>query len=92
MNNENAPHLRPYPGKVLVDYMMRYNVLTGELAKRTGNSVKYIIDVITHEEPITKDFAEKMEHVFGTPAAFWVNLQKQYDDEEKDKGLRGTAL
>ena len=53
-----------------------------ELATKTGVTPAYIDNVITGKMSISEGFALALEHAFGVPKSFWINLQANYDAEK----------
>ena len=51
-----------------------------DLADRIGMSRKTINQIIQGAAPITAETALKLETVLGTPAAFWINLDGNYQE------------
>ncbi len=50
-----------------------------ELARRLGVPTNRITSILNGQRAITGDTALRLGHFFGTTAAFWLNLQSQYD-------------
>lgn len=68
------------PGETLKEFLDNINMSQIELSKRTGLSEKHISEIINGKSPITCDTALKLEHVLGTPASFWNNLEANYQE------------
>jgi addiction module HigA family antidote len=49
-----------------------------DLAARMGRPLKTINEIIKGKAAITADTALQLERVLGTPASFWVNLERNY--------------
>lgn len=73
------PDTAIHPGDSLKEELDFLHITQTELAKRTGLSEKHISQIINGEGPITPETAIKLERALGTPAAFWNNLQKNFE-------------
>jgi len=73
------PDIALHPGESLRDELEFMNLSQVELAQRTGLSEKHISQIINGVDPISPDTAIKLERATGISAAFWNNLQKNYD-------------
>ena len=51
------------------------------LAKALGIPQNRISDIVRGRRGITADTALRLEHAFGVPASFWLNLQSHYELE-----------
>ncbi len=69
------------PGEVLDEYLESYGMTQAELAVRTGLAKKTINEIANAKAPITPETALKLERVFGRPAHFWNNLERQYQED-----------
>ena len=74
------PDYAVLPGETLNETLERTGMSQTALAERTGLSRKTINGIINGSEPLTPDTAIALEKVFGVPARFWINLQKNYDE------------
>jgi len=70
-----------HPGETLKEVLEEKNMNQNELALRTGVSSKHISTVLNGEKSISVTFAKKLEYALGIEAAFWINLQTNYDKE-----------
>lgn len=73
--------LLSYPGDSVQEHIDHINMSQAELAERLGRSVPKLNELIKGKAPITKATAVKLEYVLGVPASFWINLERQYQDE-----------
>ncbi len=73
-----------HPGETLKEVLRDRNIKQRELAMRTGVTEKHISNVVTCKKPISVSFAEKLECVFSIDAGFWIDLQRNYDNELAD--------
>ena len=79
--NNYVPDYLVTPGEVLKDYLEAMNITEAELAAGTNLSKKTINGIIFDKTPITSKTAQKLEHYLGRPAHFWMNLEKQYQED-----------
>lgn len=70
-----------HPGEVISEYMDTNHWNQSELAARTGLTQKTVSEICNKKAPITPRTALTLERVFNRPAHFWLNLQRQYDEE-----------
>ncbi len=70
-----------HPGEVLLEYLDANNWNQRDLARRTGITPKTINGICNANGPITPPTAIVLEKVLRRPAHFWLNLQRQYDEE-----------
>jgi len=71
-----------HPWLSLDDMLSSLEMNQRELAKRTGLTEKHITGIIKWNNWITPDVALKFERALWTPASFWNNLQKSYDEDK----------
>ena len=69
------------PGDTIQESINATGMSQAELAERLGRSVSKLNELIKGKAPITKETATKLEYVLGIPASFWLNLERQYQDE-----------
>ncbi len=69
------------PGDSIQETIDEIGMSQAELAERLGRSVPKLNELIKGKAPITKETATKLEYVLGIPASFWLNLERQYQDE-----------
>ena len=69
------------PGDTIQETIDDIGMSQAELAERLGRSVPKLNELIKGKAPITKETATKLEYVLGIPASFWLNLERQYQDE-----------
>src|ERR1700722_5530900 len=75
-----APQDRTPPGDSLAETLEALGMTQIELADRVGLSRKTINQIIQGIAPITAETAVKLETALGTPAAFWLNLDANYQE------------
>lgn len=69
------------PGASIQENIDFIGMSQAELAERLGRSIPKLNELIKGKAPITKDTAVKLEYVLGIPASFWLNLERQYQEE-----------
>lgn len=69
------------PGDTIQEHIDAIGMSQAELAERLGRSIPKLNELIKGKAPITKETATKLEYVLGVPASFWLNLERQYQDE-----------
>lgn len=72
------------PGDTIQEQIEHIGMSQAELAERLGRSVPKLNELIKGKAPITKETATKLEYVLGASANFWLNLERQYQDELLD--------
>jgi HTH-type transcriptional regulator/antitoxin HigA len=75
-----APQDRTPPGDTLEETLEALGMTQIDLADRVGLSRKTINQIIQGVAPITAETAIKLETALGTPAAFWLNLDANYQE------------
>jgi antitoxin HigA-1 len=71
-----------HPGKILrEDFLTPLHLTAYGVAKALGVPRTRIERLAREETPVTADTALRLARYFGTTAAFWINLQGQYDLE-----------
>lgn len=77
-----------HPGTVLMeDFIIPMNLTRYRVAKQSGVQQRRIDEICAGNRGITADTALRLARLFGTDAAFWMNLQAQYDLETADLEL-----
>lgn len=69
------------PGDSIQEHIDHIRMSQAELAERLGRSIPKVNELIKGKAPITKDTAKKLEYVLDIPANFWLNLERNYQDE-----------
>lgn len=80
-NLEAKKLLLSCPGDSIQETIDEIGMSQAELAERLGRSVPKLNELIKGKAPITKETATKLEYVLGVPASFWLNLERNYQDE-----------
>ena len=66
------------PGDTLQETLGSLSMTQKDLAARMGRPLKTINEIIKGKAAVTADTALQLERVLGTPASFWVNLERNY--------------
>jgi len=78
-----------HPGEVLLEDFIKPRGLTRyRVAKHAGMHQRRIDEICAGHRAVTADTALRLAKLFGTDAAFWMNLQAQYDLEVAERALR----
>jgi addiction module HigA family antidote len=77
-----VPTHRPpvHAGEVLIEEFLKPLAITQvEIAERLGISFQRLNAIANGRRSVTPDTALRLSRVFGTSAAFWLNLQQARD-------------
>lgn len=69
------------PGDTIQEHIDFIGMSQAELAERMGRSVPKLNELIKGKAPLTPDTAQKLEYILGIDASFWLNLEKEYQEE-----------
>ncbi|MDX2130236.1 MAG: HigA family addiction module antitoxin [Chloroherpetonaceae bacterium] len=69
-----------FPGETLADLLQERNLTQAELAKRMDVTPKHINEIINGKASITAEMSLRLERVLGTPAEFWNERERQYQE------------
>jgi len=73
-------HKPVHPGEILWhEFMKPLGITRYRLAKDTGMPADRVGRLVRGIRTVTGDTALRLARYFGTSAAFWMNLQAQYD-------------
>ena len=70
-----------HPGEILLEYLETSFWSQRDLARKTGITPKTISEICRGKAAITARTSLALEKSFPRPAHFWLNLQRQYDEE-----------
>lgn len=77
-----------HPGEILQeDFLTPMNISAYKLAKETFIDQTRISEIIRGKRSITVDTALRFSKFFGTSPEFWINIQNQFDMENKKEEL-----
>lgn len=75
-----SDHFAPvHPGEYLQELLEEMGISASKLAKHIGVSPMRISHVLRGERPVSAELALRLGRAFGQSAAYWVNLQAQYE-------------
>jgi addiction module antidote protein HigA len=78
------PQIDPiHPGEILHDFITGTSTSVEAVAAATGISSKLLHRILSGEQGITPETADRLGNHFGTTPQLWVNLQHQYDKDRK---------
>lgn len=77
---EVQPDYMTTPGEILRDTIRSKNLTQEQAAEDLGTSAKTLSNIINNKVSITPEMALKLEYVLETPASFWNNLAKNYQE------------
>ena len=73
-NPNILPDIAFHPGEFLRDDLNALEMTPEELARRVGQPVEVINDILDEKAMVTEPLALELERVLGTPAQSWLNL------------------
>jgi addiction module HigA family antidote len=77
-----------HPGDALLeDFIKPMGITRYRVAKQSGMQQRRVDEICAGTRSITADTALRLAKLFGTDAAFWMNLQAQYDLEVAEREL-----
>ncbi len=77
-----------HPGEVLLeDFITPMGLTRYRVAKQSGMQQRRIDEICAGSRGVTADTALRLARLLGTDAAFWMNLQAQYDLEIAERDL-----
>lgn len=79
-----------HPGEILVDDLAALGLSARSLARSIKVPPNRVTAILNGRRGITADTALRLSQFFGTTAAFWMNLQRNYDllKAERQDGAR----
>jgi len=77
-----------HPGEVLLeDFLNPMEITAYRLAKQTMIDQTRVSEIIRGKRSISVDTALRLSKFFGTTPEFWINIQTQFDLENKKEEL-----
>ncbi|WP_407443945.1 transcriptional regulator [Fibrobacter sp.] len=70
-------HNTPTPGQAILEGIEWLKMDKAEFARRLGVSAELLEKLIDGTQPITRELAESLESVTGSPAAYWKMLESK---------------
>lgn len=77
-----SPNIAIHPGKMIAQAIDREGMSQKSLCERTGITEKHLSHIINGEASITVDTALLLENALGGAASFWINLEKNYQENK----------
>lgn len=72
-----ARHGTPTPGQAILEGLEWLKMDKVEFARRLGVSAEVLENLIAGTQPVSKELAEALESVTGSPAAYWRMLESK---------------
>ena len=92
---ERMPTYPIHPGEVLAGELEELGVTAAQLAREIHVPSNRLYQLIAGKRAMTADTALRLEQWLGVQAAFWLNMQKQYEldlaAEEIGEEIRRTV-
>ena len=80
-----------HPGDILrVEFLEPLGMSQSELARRIKVDKRRVNEIIHGKRAVTADTAIRLSALFGTTAAFWLNMQKGYELERAEEQAQET--
>jgi antitoxin HigA-1 len=76
-----------HPGDILREMLEEAGLSQSQLARHLGTDVARINEICRHRRGISARMAVLLAKAFGTSAELWMNLQKNWELSQVDKGL-----
>ena len=69
-----------HPGYYIEEMIDESKITLDEFAYSLGTTSEILRRVVKGEQRVSVDLAEKLSCMFGTTTAFWLNLQRSWDE------------
>lgn len=69
-----------HPGYYIEEMIDESKITLDEFAYRLGTTSEILSRVVQGELSVSTDLADKLSNMFGTTTAFWLNLQRSWDE------------
>ena len=79
MNRTNEHTISVHPGQVLFDELEDRGITASGLAAHIGVTGRSISEIGRGKRGISAELAVKLSRALGSSAAFWLNLQKNWE-------------
>jgi addiction module HigA family antidote len=80
LQNQYRPCYISPPGDTLLETLEAIDMPRTELAKRVGQPVQIINEIIQAKAVITDEIALQLEQVLPIPASFWLGMEQNYQE------------
>lgn len=87
METEFKPNYAVHVGIPLKEALEAYSMKQCELAERIGVSKTVINEIIKGKRGMSKSVAIALENIFGVPAKYWLDIQRDYELFSVKKGI-----
>jgi plasmid maintenance system antidote protein VapI len=77
-NNLFRPDWISSPGETIADLLEEQRVSPAEFARRIGQPVGYVQELVAGQAQVTDEVARQLEAALGSSAAFWLARESQY--------------
>ncbi|MCR5454062.1 MAG: HigA family addiction module antidote protein [Bacteroidales bacterium] len=81
MNKDTIPFAATHPGELIKDELKERGMSQKQLSDITGIGRSVLNKTINGKRSLTRELAVALENTFGIPADYWLNLQKQFDED-----------
>lgn len=71
------------PGDTIANILEEREMTEARFAERTGLSQGQVDCLLSGDEPITEEIAQKLSEVLGSTPGFWLRREAQYRAEKK---------
>lgn len=80
-----------HPGEILnEEFIIPMALSQNKLARAIEVSPRRVNEIVLQKRSITADTDLRFAKFFGTSPGFWMNLQQEYDLEEKSKQIKDS--
>ena len=87
-NDRKMERSPTHPGEMLrEEYMPDYNLTVIELARRIGVSRQSVNELVHERRSLSTEMAVRLAYLFNDSPESWLNLQRNVDLWEVEKGL-----
>lgn len=80
-----------HPGEILLEeFIIPLGLSQNKLARGVDVSPRRINEIVLERRSVTADTDLRLSKFLGTSPGFWLNLQHEYDLEEKSREIKET--
>jgi addiction module HigA family antidote len=80
-----------HPGEILLEeFIIPLGLSQNKLAREVDVPPRRINEIVLEKRSVTADTDLRLSKFFGTSPGFWLNLQHEYDLEEKSHEIKET--
>lgn len=80
-----------HPGEILLEeFIIPLGLSQNKLAREVDVPPRRINEIVLEKRSVTADTDLRLSKFFGTSPGFWLNLQHEYDLEEKRHEIKET--